>query len=81
MHGEPYSLTVKIAPMSAMFFKAKNMRIPEDDLKKEGEKKKAENKAKKISVEELQSMMAENPQFQKEIASLLEKMSGEGMQP
>ncbi len=40
MHGEPYSLTVKIAPMSAMFFKAKNIRIPEDDLKKEGEKKK-----------------------------------------
>ncbi len=40
MHGEPYSLTVKIAPISAMFFKAKNIRIPEDDLKKEGEKKK-----------------------------------------
>ena len=52
------------------------------DLQKEKKlEPKTENKAKKISVEELQSMMAENPQFQKEIASLLEKMSGEGMQP
>ena len=40
MHGEPYSLTVKIAPMSAMFFKAKNIRTPEDDIKKEEEKAK-----------------------------------------
>lgn len=32
---------------------------------------------KEISVEELQSMMAGNPQLQKEIASLLEKMNGE----
>jgi len=31
---------------------------------------------KEISVEELQSMMAGNPQLQQEIASLLEKMSG-----
>lgn len=46
MHGEPYSLTIKIAPMSAMFFKAKNIRTPEDDLKKEEEKtKKAAKKA------------------------------------
>lgn len=46
MHGEPYSITIKIAPMSAMFFKAKNVRTPEDDLKKEAEKaKKAEKKA------------------------------------
>ena len=49
MHGEPYSLTVKIAPMSAMFFKAKNIRTPEDDLKKEGEKKK-KNAAKNLDT-------------------------------
>lgn len=33
---------------------------------------------KEISVEELQSMMAGNPQLQQEIASLLEKLNGEG---
>ena len=49
MHGEPYSLTVKIAPMSAMFFKAKNIRTPEDDLKKEEEKNK-KNAAKKADT-------------------------------
>lgn len=49
MHGEPYSLTIKIAPMSAMFFKAKNIRTPEDDLKKEGEKKK-KNAAKNLDT-------------------------------
>lgn len=41
----------------------------------------AENKPagkKEISFEELQSMMADNPLLQQEIASLLEKMSGEG---
>lgn len=52
MHGEPYSLTIKIAPMSAMFFKAKNIRTPEDDLKKEEEKaKKAAKKADEIKKE------------------------------
>ena len=34
MHGELYSITIKIAPMSAMFFKAKNIRTPEDDIRK-----------------------------------------------
>ena len=34
MHGELYSITVKIAPLSAMFFKAKNIRTPEDDIRK-----------------------------------------------
>ena len=33
MHGELYSITIKIAPMSAMFFKAKNIRTPEDDIR------------------------------------------------
>ena len=33
MHGELYSITIKIAPMSAMFFKAKNKRTPEDDAR------------------------------------------------
>lgn len=46
MHGEPYSMTVKIAPMSAMFFRAKNIRTPEDDEKKAlEEKEKSEKKA------------------------------------
>lgn len=45
MHGEPYSLTIKIAPMSAMFFKAKNIRTPEDDLKKEAKKAEAKKEA------------------------------------
>lgn len=35
------------------------------------------NEKKEISVEELQNMMAENPQLKQEIASLLEKMNGE----
>lgn len=52
MHGEPYSLTVKIAPMSAMFFKAKNIRTPEDDLKKEEEKKKKTAAKKTGAVKE-----------------------------
>ena len=34
MHNEAYSITIKIAPMSAMFFKAKNIRTPEDDERK-----------------------------------------------
>lgn len=43
-----------------------------------GEKKEEKNNGKKeISVEELQSMMAGNPQLQQEIASLLEKMNCE----
>ena len=33
---------------------------------------------REISFEELQSMMAGNPQLQQEIASLLEKMNGTG---
>lgn len=45
MHGEPYSVTVKIAPMSAMFFKAKNIRDPEKEAEKA--KKKAAPKKKK----------------------------------
>ena len=48
MHGEAYSVTIKIAPMSAMFFKAKNIRTPEDDEKKElKEKAKKEEKSTK----------------------------------
>ena len=35
---------------------------------------------REISFEELQSMMAGNPQLQQEIASLLEKMNGTGKQ-
>lgn len=34
MHGEAYSISIKIAPMSAMFFKPVNIRNPEDDIKK-----------------------------------------------
>ena len=46
MHSEPYSMTIKIAPMSAMFFRAKNIRTPEDDEKKAlEEKEKQEKKA------------------------------------
>lgn len=45
MHNEAYSITIKIAPMSAMFFKAKNIRTPEDD-----EKKALQEKAKKETV-------------------------------
>lgn len=44
--------------------------------KEEAEKKKGTG-IKEISVEELQSMMAGNPQLQQEIASLLKKMNGE----
>lgn len=59
MHGEPYSITIKIAPMSAMFFKAKNKRSPEDDekkalqelAKKETEEKKAKEKKLKEEAE------------------------------
>ncbi|MCM1053992.1 MAG: 1,4-alpha-glucan branching protein GlgB [Bacteroides sp.] len=52
MHGEPYSLTIKIAPMSAMFFKAKNVRSPEDDLKKEAKKaEKAAGEKKSASAD------------------------------
>ncbi len=40
------------------------------------EKKPKNTGVKEISVEELQSMMAGNPQLQQEIASLLEKMNG-----
>ena len=50
MHGEPYSITIKIPPMSAMFFKAKNIRTPEDDMRKalaERAKKNAKPAAKK----------------------------------
>lgn len=50
MHGEPYSMTVKIAPMSAMFFKAKNIRNPEEEAKKAAAKaKKAASGSKKSS--------------------------------
>ena len=35
---------------------------------------------REISFEELQSMMAGNPQLQQEIASLLEKINGTGKQ-
>ena len=34
MHGEGYSVSIKIAPMSVMFFKPVNIRNPEDDIKK-----------------------------------------------
>ncbi|MCM1488114.1 MAG: 1,4-alpha-glucan branching protein GlgB [Firmicutes bacterium] len=53
MHSEPYSLTVKIAPMSAMFFRAKNIRTPEDDEKKalkEKEKQKKKASAPKAAA-------------------------------
>lgn len=44
MHSEPYSMTIKIAPMSAMFFRAKNIRTPEDDEKKALEEKEKQEK-------------------------------------
>ncbi len=47
MHGEPYSMTIKIAPMSAMFFRAKNIRTPEEDAKKQQSEKTAADSAKK----------------------------------
>ena len=34
MHGQPYSISIKIPPMSAMFFKPTNIRNPQDDIKK-----------------------------------------------
>lgn len=51
---------------------AQDMRQPEEPMEQKAPGK------KEISVEELQSMMASNPQLQQEIASLLEKMNGEG---
>ena len=59
MHGEPYSLTIKIAPMSAMFFKAKNIRTPDDDLKKAEEKEK--KAAAKKTAEEKKTDAAKAP--------------------
>ena len=59
MHGEPYSLTIKIAPMSAMFFKAKNIRTPDDDLKKAEEKEK--KAAAKNTAEEKKTDAAKAP--------------------
>ncbi|MBQ8411196.1 MAG: alpha amylase C-terminal domain-containing protein, partial [Ruminiclostridium sp.] len=53
MHGERFALTVKIAPMSAMFFKAKNIkdydaeqRAKEEKKRKAEAKREAEKKAK-----------------------------------
>ncbi len=53
-------------------------RRTEECLSDEAQNSKKVQKNKEISVEELQSLMAGNPQLQQEIASLLKKMNGEG---
>lgn len=56
--------------------------LNQEGITKEAHKKEYVNESKatgkkEISVEELQSMIAGNPQLQQELASLLEKMNGE----
>lgn len=59
MHGEPYSLTIRIEPMSAMLFKAKNIRSPEE-IKDEVEGK--EKPSAKAAENEPDLKKAENSQ-------------------
>ena len=47
MHGENYSISIRIAPMSAMFFRPKNIRNPEDDIKKKKKPTAKKSDAKK----------------------------------
>lgn len=65
MHSEPYSMTIKIAPMSAMFFKAKNIRVPKTEEEKEAEKEAAKDNAKK---EEPKKQAEKKPEPKKETA-------------
>ena len=76
MHGESYSISIKIAPMSAMFFKPVNIRNPEDDIKKK-KKAAAKKPAAKKPAAKKTAVKAEKTEEPKKTASKTVKAAEE----